>query len=145
MSLVVVADASVLVKWLVPPKSAELHVREAFDLMAKVRADTVSLVQPPHWLAEVAAVLARLTPDTAADDVTELNALGLPVDGSAQVYRRAVSLAHRYGQHVFDTLYHAVALERPGAVFVTADERYCRATVAEGAILRLADWGQYTS
>jgi predicted nucleic acid-binding protein len=141
----VVADASVLVKWLVPPTRGELHVDEAFDLMAQVRGDSVSLVQPPHWLAEVGAVLARLSPDTAAEDVTELHALGLPIDDSVRVYRRAVSLAQRYGQRVFDTLYHAVALERPGAVFVTADERFFRATGGEGAILRLADWGQYTS
>jgi hypothetical protein len=32
----------------------------------------LQILQPIHWLAEVAAVLARLSPQTAADDVDML-------------------------------------------------------------------------
>jgi len=41
---------------------------------------------------------------------------------------------------VFDTMYHAVALSRPDALLVTADERYWRAARGVGRIVRLADF-----
>ena len=43
-----------------------------------------------------------------------------------EVYLEATRLSAESGQHVFDTLYHAVALRRRGASLVTADERYYR-------------------
>ena len=46
-------------------------------------------------------------------------------------------LARALGQHVFDTLYHAVALLTPGAMLVTADERYYRKAAAYGSIVLL--------
>ena len=39
-------------------------------------------------------------------------------------------MALRLGQHLFDTLYHAVALHTPGATLVTADKRYFKPTIA---------------
>jgi predicted nucleic acid-binding protein len=143
VSVVVVADASVLLKWMLPPARGERHVDEALDLMSRVRDGQVSLIEPPHWLAEVGAVLARLSPATVEEDVVWLEALRLPVHASATVYRRSAALACQYGQHMFDTLYHAVALERPGAILVTADERYHRAAAGEGAILLISEWGSF--
>jgi predicted nucleic acid-binding protein len=52
-----------------------------------------------------------------------------------------LDLALRYRHHLFDTLYHAVALHTPGAVLVTADERYYNKTRLEGQISVLADFG----
>ena len=51
-----------------------------------------------------------------------------------------MDLAVRYQHHLFDTLYHAVALHTPGAVLVTADERYYNKTRLEGQIYLLADF-----
>jgi predicted nucleic acid-binding protein len=42
-------------------------------------------------------------------------------------------------QHLFDTLYHAVALET-GATLVTADERYYETARGEGNITLLSDF-----
>ena len=64
-----VLDASVIVKWLVADPEREANVDKALALMGKVQAGEVSLLQPIHWLAEVAAVLARLNPETAEADV----------------------------------------------------------------------------
>jgi hypothetical protein len=44
-------------------------------LLSAVREGTIDLIQPPHWLAEVAAVLARLSPHTVDDDVADLYAM----------------------------------------------------------------------
>jgi predicted nucleic acid-binding protein len=53
------------------------------------------------------------------------------------VYLSACELARSLGQHVFDTLYHAVALETPSAMLVTADERYYHKAVGRASILLL--------
>ena len=55
-------------------------------------------------------------------------------------YGLALTLATRHRQHVFDTLYHALALRLDDAVLVTADQRYERNARAEGRIDRLADF-----
>lgn len=136
----VVADASVIVKWLLPPSDDEPDADRAYALRSGVRAGTIELLQPPHWLTEVAAVLARLTPETVYDDVANLYAMELAVLDTAGVYLRACELARSLGQHVFDTLYHAVALETPGATLVTADQRYYRCASRFGAIVPLGSW-----
>jgi predicted nucleic acid-binding protein len=51
-----------------------------------------------------------------------------------------VQLATELKQHLFDTYYHAVALETPDAMLITADERYFRAARDTGRITLLADW-----
>ena len=42
---------------------------------------------------------------------------------------------------LFDTLYHAVALETEGALLVTADAGYLRKAARDGQIISLAQWG----
>ena len=133
----VVADASVMVKWLLPSGESEADSDKAIALLSAVREGTIDLIQPPHWLAEVAAVLTRLSPQTVGDDVADLYAMELPVLDTPDVYLTACELARTLGQHVFDTLYHAVALETPSATLVTADERYYRKAAARGSILLL--------
>ena len=68
-----------------------------------------------------------------------LDALRLEVRATPAVYARAIGLATDLDHHLFDTLYHAVALETPGAVLVTADDRYARTAQPLGALVRLAD------
>jgi predicted nucleic acid-binding protein len=138
MSLVV--DASVIVKWLLQDATREDDTAQATALMQQVLVDGAGIMQPVHWLAEVAAVPARLNPTRAKDDVLMLRALELPVDDSPEVWHRACRLAAELDQHLFDALYHAVALEREDAVLVTADARYARAARARGQVLSLSDW-----
>ncbi len=82
----------------------------------------VAVVQPPHWLAEVAAVIVRLDPERARQTVSLLQALEFPVVAGVEVYQKACELSSVLNQHLFDTLYHAVALTEPGAILVTADD-----------------------
>jgi hypothetical protein len=49
-------------------------------------------------------------------------------------------LASELKQHLFDTFYHAVALETPDTMLITADGRYLRAARAKGRIMDLMDW-----
>lgn len=140
--MTVVVDASVVIKWLLSDPDREDQTERATRLMQRVVDGRESAVQPVHWLAEVAAVLARLSPDTVEEDAQMLQALELPVDDGPGVLRRACRLAIDSDQHLLDTLYHAVALETPGAILVTADERYSRAVGQYGGIRRLSEWNK---
>jgi predicted nucleic acid-binding protein len=136
----VVVDASVVIKWLLQDPEREAGTDKATWLMEQITNGAQAALQPPHWLAEVSAVLARETPDTAADDVTMLSALELPATDDPLVLRRGVELATELKQHLFDTFYHAVALATPDTTLITADERYLRAARAKGRIAHLMDW-----
>lgn len=75
--MICVIDASVAVKWFVAGDWAlqEDHVDNALALLQATAQGSVQLLQPPHFLAEVAAVLARLKPGTAVEDIGNLTAL----------------------------------------------------------------------
>ena len=138
--MIVVADASVALKWFFRGRKGEAHTQPALDLLRGVRDGIVTLWQPPHFVAEVAAVLAREAPATARRDLDDLLQIEMQVHETREAYARAVHLATRYRQHVFDTLYHAVALQTKGALLVSADDRYVRAAGTAGRVMRLAEF-----
>ena len=138
--MTVVLDASVILRWLLADPLHELDTDRAASLVRAVAVGELQILQPFHWLAEVIAVLARLSPDTVLEDALMLRAMEIPTSDEAPVLHRASSIAVQTGQHVFDTLYHAVALENDQAVLVTADERYRERTHQYGCIVSLAAW-----
>lgn len=136
----IVVDASVTIKWLLKDTSNEPNMVEALRLLHEVGIGKYVMIQPPHWLAEVVAVLARLQPSEISLALESLGELGGKVIvGNDDLYLRAAEFSHRLNHHLFDTLYHAVALEN-GAVLVTADERYFKVAKDEGAIQLLKDF-----
>jgi predicted nucleic acid-binding protein len=137
---VVVVDASVIVKWLLPEEAQEDDTDAALSILADFRNGKLLLREPPHWLAEVTGVLTRLCPGTVDRDITDLHAMNVEVVSSVDVYRQASRLARSLNQHLFDTLYHAVALATPGSTLITADHRYFRKAASRGALTLLAQW-----
>lgn len=135
----VVADASVAVKWAVPDPRREEHLDQALALLDDVKAGKVVLLQPPHWMAEVAAVLTRLQPAIVEDALDLLDAMEIQVVTGSAVYKRASRMARALNKHLFDTLYHAVALECEGFL-VTADGSYSRKARRLGSLIPLAAW-----
>lgn len=138
--MIVVLDASVILKWLLEDPAREADTEKAFALIEAVVDGRLEILQPMHWLAEVAAVTARLTPQTAVRDVERLAALEFPTTDEPNVMRRATNLAIESKQHLFDTLYHAVALENDDAFLVTANDRYCMKVEGYGMITSLRNW-----
>lgn len=136
----VVLDASVIVKWIFADRAEEVHSLQALQILQFVKESRVTVVQPPHWLGETAAVIVRLDPGRARQAVSLLHALEFPVLTGVEVYHKACDLSASLQQHVFDTLYHAVALTEPGAVLVTADEQYYRKAQRAGRIVRLKEF-----
>jgi predicted nucleic acid-binding protein len=137
----VVLDASVIVKWVFPDRAREAYAERALAVLQAVHAGRLSVVEPAHWLAEVTSVVTRLAPDRASQVVTLMHAMELPVLDELEVYLEAVRLSAECGQHIFNTLYHAVALQREGASLVTADERYYRSARRAGRVVLLQDFG----
>jgi predicted nucleic acid-binding protein len=133
-----VVDASVAIKWFVGAIE-EQQVAQADAVAAAIERSETELLAPAHWVAEVIAVLARRDPrlvDRALlilDDMTPT-----PIHGMA-VLKRAADIATALGHHLFDTPYHAVALE-VGGTLVTADEVYFNKAHHLGAIQLLADF-----
>jgi predicted nucleic acid-binding protein len=124
--MICVVDASVAVKWFTHGDwaSREDHLESAVDLLLACRSGAVDFYQPPHFLAEVAAVLARITPNTATQCVQDIAAMSITWAAPTVAIQRAIALATQLDHHLFDTLYHALALESPGTHFITADRRY---------------------
>jgi predicted nucleic acid-binding protein len=137
----VVVDASVVVKWLLPDRDGEEDVEEALRVLRLVQASELTVHQPPHWLSEAAAVITRLSPDTAMEDIEDLCALNFEVRDTEEVYLTACELSLQLKHHLFDTLYHAVALSLPDAVLITADREYFRKAGALGYVVLLGDIG----
>ena len=140
--MICVVDASVAVKWFAHADWAlrESHIEPALDILQASASGRIEFFQPPHFLAEVAAVLARLKPDRALDDLHDLLQFPLHTAGTPDILARAVALAVQLQHHLFDTLYHAVALQTPGAVCVTADRRYLDKAHPLGRIVWLGDY-----
>jgi predicted nucleic acid-binding protein len=129
----------VVVKWFLADRPEEDDVEAALQLLYAVHDARISLRQPPHWLVETAAVLTRLSPETAIEDIADLHAMDVEEVTTLSAYERGAQLAHSLGQHLFNTLYHAVALETVGVTLLTADERYFRVAASVGSIALLSD------
>jgi predicted nucleic acid-binding protein len=83
--MTVVVDASVILKWLFNDPEKESRTQEATSLMKAVVDSHLEVLQPIHWAIEVAAVLARKTPNTAENNVRLLAALDLAMVDDADI------------------------------------------------------------
>jgi predicted nucleic acid-binding protein len=133
-------DASVVIKWIFPEKTQEAHTAQALQLLEAIEQGVFHIVQPSHWLAETMAVVTQLNINITQETAALLSAMEFPTADDPEVYHTACQLSHRYHHHLFDTLYHAVALHHPKAQLVTADEHYYRKSYREGGIILLADF-----
>ena len=140
--MICVVDASVAVKWFAEGDWAlrEDDIEPALEILKASTRGTLDFYQPPHFLAEVAAVVSRLKPDRAQQYIDNLAQLNITWAGPTEAYARAIELVRQLEHHLFDTLYHAVALSIPGAVLVTADRRYFAKAQHLGQIAWLADF-----
>lgn len=134
-----VLDASVIVKWMLTDPDNESDTARAGTVLERIGSGADDAIMPAHWLAEVAAVLCRLSPQTAREDTRNLHFLDFDVLDDEDVYQRAVGLAIDLQHHLFDTLYHAVALQA-NATLVTADRHYWRKAMARGHIALLSQF-----
>jgi predicted nucleic acid-binding protein len=140
--MICVVDASLAVKWFAEGDRAlrEDHMDPALEILKASTRGALDFYQPPHFPAEVAAVVSRLKPDRAQQYIDDLAQLNITWASPIVAYTRAIDLARQLDHHLFETLYYAVALSIPGAVLVTADRRYFVKAQHVGQIAWLPDF-----
>ncbi|QSA96796.1 type II toxin-antitoxin system VapC family toxin [Methylococcus sp. EFPC2] len=135
-----VIDASVILKWLLPPES-EPYQAQALAIAQALSQGRVEARLPALWYFEVGNILARKYRQDADRDLADLRrqlaGCDEPVAPSWQ--REIVRLTASYPVTFYDAAYHALAIVRDG-VFVTADEKYLQAVAGEPCIMHLKDW-----
>ena len=137
---VVVPDASVILKWVLPDPSGEEGLDAALRLRDAVISEKVSVKVPSLWLYEVGNTLTRRFPRQAAETLQLLMAFGLEESVPDDRWlSRAVGLTQDHGVTFYDAAYHALALAEKG-IFVTADQKYIRKAGEAGGIVSLSGW-----
>ena len=137
---VVVPDASVILKWVLP-SADEPDTERALALRDAIAVGDVRALVPELWVYEVGNTLARRFPDRAGRALDYLLRFNLPgASRSSEWLGHALALTQRYGVTFYDAAYHAHAIVKRG-VFVTADERYVARAGEAGSVTRLSEWG----
>lgn len=135
----VVPDASVILKWVLPAAD-EADRESALALRDAILAGDARAVVPALWIYEVGNTLARRYPERAARMLHALLRFDFVIAPcSTRWMRQALALTARHGVTFYDAAYHAHALVA-GGVFVTADERYVERTSVAGGVIRLREW-----
>ncbi len=137
MRRLLVPDASVILKWVLPPEG-EPEWGSARKLLVRFIEGEVDLAVPSLWYFEAGNTLARRFPPAIAEkQLHELTRLSMhevpPGDGWGPV---AIGLCGSFGITFYDASYHAVALHL-GGTLVTADRTMFRKVRSKGAIVEL--------
>ena len=137
-SKVVIVDASVVLKWVLPEKE---DVVRALEIKSDFTNRRIQLQVPVHFLSELMNTLERKFPSFALSFLSLL--LLSPIIQchlSLELATIAGKLMKKYSKISFyDGFYHAIAIQKSG-VFVTADEKYYKATKKEGHVLLLKNY-----
>ena len=140
MSLpLVVPDASVLLKWMLPGDE-EPDADRSLLLRAAVVGETIRALVPTLWLFEVGNTIARRFPNQAPAWLSALVKFGLSeYPPSQQWLAKTLDLTNRHDVSFYDAAYHAIALLHDG-IFVTADIRYATRAKGSGGVVALGEW-----
>lgn len=137
--MIVVPDASVILKWALP-SDEEPDADKALILRNAIRDDLVQAVVPSLWIYEVGNTIARRFPEEAGLWLAALLKFGLEeAPTSSRWLAQTLELIQLYAVTFYDAAYHATALVQ-GGVFVTADTRYVGRASPHGAIMSLHEW-----
>ncbi|MCY4342890.1 MAG: type II toxin-antitoxin system VapC family toxin [Gammaproteobacteria bacterium] len=140
---VVVPDASVILKWVLPPAD-ESDVEQAIRLRDAIANGQARAVVPSLWIYELGNTLARRVPKSAEAILGALKRFDFNIGAESQNWMSQVlDLTRRYGVTFYDAAYHALAIIHQG-VFVTADERYLRQAAEAGRVAHVRKWRERT-
>ncbi len=138
--MVVVPDASVILKWVLQPAD-EPDVPRALRLLGEYRARRIDLRVPGLWRYEVGNILGLKYPELAAEAMETLLAVGVAEEVLDRDYCLAVLQFMREikGVTFYDASYHVVAMRLSGTC-ITADQDFARKTRRKSHIVLLSEW-----
>ncbi len=129
-----VIDASVAVKWFLPP-SQEQYSENAFALLKRYVAAEVRFVVPDLFWAELGIVCwkatrqGRWSQKDAQAAVSATKKRAFPTVSTFSLIEDAFAISTAFDRSVYDSLYIALALSAKSE-FITADERLANAVAA---------------
>jgi len=136
--LVLVPDASVLLKWALESDDEEDRDR-AMDLKQAWLSGSCRVFLPTLWVYEVGNILGMKRPAAAKALLQGLLDLEIeemsPNSYLDEIYR----LMSEHKVTFYDAAYHGLAIHLNG-IFLTADATYTRKTAAAGHVKRLHNW-----
>ncbi|MGH8665115.1 MAG: type II toxin-antitoxin system VapC family toxin [Burkholderiales bacterium] len=139
MVKLIVPDASVLLKWVLP-EEREPYAAQAVAVRDAFIAGHIRLLVPALWFYEVGNVLVTHFADSAAGRLATLAAFRIPEARPTSLWReRILKLTAERGVTFYDASYHALADVSDG-IFVTADAKYLRKAGPDSRLLSLASW-----
>lgn len=133
MSLVVV-DASVAAKWLLP-EGREALVSEALALLGEYDREEVRFVVPDLFYVETASAIwkavraGRVSRAFGDQALVLLTQRGFATVSSIKLLDIAFQIATAHGQSLYDSLYVALAVQT-NSQLITADERLANSLAA---------------
>ena len=138
--MIVVPDASVLLKWVLEKDEEQGYV-QSLRLQNALLADTVDVRVPTLWRYEVGNVLGLKKPQMALELMSallayEFNEVPLDRDYALAVLSHVRDLP---GVTFYDAAYHVLALHTKGT-YLTADAAYVRRAKRKGHVTLLQDW-----
>ena len=135
---VVVPDASVLLKWVLP--SDEPDTDKALLLRTAILDEAVSALVPSLWLYEVGNTIARRFPAQADTWLAALLKFGLRESPPSKAWlTKSLELTRLHSVSFYDAAYHALALLQEG-LFITADPTYVTRAEKSGSVITLSAW-----
>lgn len=93
--MILVVDASVALKWFLHIRDNESDSDRALAILAGIDDGRIQLAQPPHFIAEVAAVLAREKAEEAQEDLLDLLNVESQLVHAPAIYATAIRLSIR--------------------------------------------------
>lgn len=135
----VVPDASVLLKWVLPSDD-EPDADKAILLRNAILDETVRALLPALWLYEVGNTVARRFPTQAFAWLSSLMKFGIEEAPPSNPWLlKTLELVSRHDVTFYDAAYHSLALVH-GGLFVTADTRYVNRATESGSVIALGEW-----
>lgn len=135
----IVPDASVLLKWVLPAED-EPEADRALLLRDAICEESVDALVPQLWFYEVGNTVARRFPEQAGAWLSALMKFGLAEAApSAAWVTKILELTTRHEATFYDAAYHALAILHQG-LLVTADTKYLGKAKESGCIVLLNEW-----
>ena len=138
--MIIVPDASVILKWVLEKGEGE-EVSKALTLQNAFIKEELELQVPTLWKYEVGNVLGLKQPQLAGELMKALLDYELSEAPLTPNYCQAVlRLMHELkGVTFYDSCYHVLAIQTMG-IYVTADKNYVKRANRKGHIRLLAEW-----
>ena len=139
MERLIITDACVLLKWVLPAEQ-EQHLTQALALRHAFEDRQIDLLLPPLWFYEVGNVLTRKCSSDAARRLRLLTDLDIPEARPNTRWQQVIcEMVRISGATFYDATYHALARVTSG-IFVTADMKYLARAGRDAHIMQLSEW-----